>query len=140
MNYVNTKIENIRIIKGTNFDYFSEEGKKIFLEQEFSVSKLSEYGDETRRKKIENIVDTNIKSEGLVRGVIQVPADETNYHAFRCGTIGDLPKNKGSYKCWLRQISTISARFKKLKEIDLASAETLFKLYELETQNLISQI
>ena len=38
LNYVNTKIENIRIIKGTNFDYFSEEGKKIFLEQEFSVS------------------------------------------------------------------------------------------------------
>jgi allophanate hydrolase subunit 2 len=25
--------------------------------------------------KLENIVNTNIKSEGLVRGVIQVPAD-----------------------------------------------------------------
>ena len=31
LNYVNTKIENIRVIKGTNFNYFSEEGKKIFL-------------------------------------------------------------------------------------------------------------
>ena len=28
----------------------------------------------------------------------------------------------------------------KFKEIDLASAESLFRLYELETQNLISQI
>ena len=25
--------------------------------------------------KIENIIDTNIKSEGLIKGVIQVPAD-----------------------------------------------------------------
>ena len=30
-NYLNSKIENIRVIKGTNFDYFSEEGKKIFF-------------------------------------------------------------------------------------------------------------
>ena len=30
--------------------------------------------------------------------------------------------------------------FKKFKEIDLSDAETLFKLYEMETQNLISQI
>ena len=58
---MNTKIENIRIIKGTNFDYFSEEGKKIFLEQEFSVSKLSDrMGMRLEGKKIENIVDTNI--------------------------------------------------------------------------------
>ena len=28
----------------------------------------------------------------------------------------------------------------KFKEIDLSNAETLFKLYEMETQNLISQI
>ena len=31
LNYVNTKIEKIRVIKGTNFDYFSEEGKKFFF-------------------------------------------------------------------------------------------------------------
>ena len=30
INYLNSKIENIRIMKGTNFDYFSDEGKKIF--------------------------------------------------------------------------------------------------------------
>ena len=28
LEYLNSKIENIRVIKGTNFDYFSEEGKK----------------------------------------------------------------------------------------------------------------
>ena len=31
INYINTKIENIRVIKGTNFDYFSDEGKKNIL-------------------------------------------------------------------------------------------------------------
>ena len=31
--YINNKIENIRVIKGTNFDYFSEEGKKYFMKR-----------------------------------------------------------------------------------------------------------
>ena len=31
LSYINTKIENIRVIKGTNYDYFSEESKKIFF-------------------------------------------------------------------------------------------------------------
>tara|TARA_B100001540_G_scaffold197059_1_gene173560 strand:- start:32 stop:640 length:609 start_codon:yes stop_codon:yes gene_type:complete len=30
-NYLNSKVENIRVIKGTNFDYFSEDGKKKFF-------------------------------------------------------------------------------------------------------------
>ena len=42
ISYLNSKIENIRIMKGTNFDYFSEEGKKVFLEKEYTVSKLSD--------------------------------------------------------------------------------------------------
>ena len=29
-------------MKGTNFDYFSDEGKKNFLEKEYTVSKLSD--------------------------------------------------------------------------------------------------
>ena len=41
LNYINTKIEKIRVIKGTNFNYFSEEGKNIFFDKEFVVSKLS---------------------------------------------------------------------------------------------------
>ena len=42
LNYINTRIENIRVIKGTNFDYFSNEGKDIFFKKEFIVSKLSD--------------------------------------------------------------------------------------------------
>ena len=32
LEYINSKIENISVIKGTNFNYFSDEGKKIFFE------------------------------------------------------------------------------------------------------------
>ena len=42
-------------MKGTTFDYFSEEGKKIFLEKEYTVSKLSDrMGMRLEGPKIEN--------------------------------------------------------------------------------------
>ena len=44
-------------------------------------------------KKIENIVDTNIRSEGLIKGVIQVPADGNPIIMLSDhGTIGGYPK------------------------------------------------
>ena len=59
INYFNSKIENIRVIKGTNFDYFSDNGKKTFLEKEYTVSKLSDrMGMRLEGTKIENIVNT----------------------------------------------------------------------------------
>ena len=65
IDYLNIKIENIRVIKGTNFDYFSEEGKKIFFEKEFIISRLTDrMGMRLEGQKIENIINTNIKSEG----------------------------------------------------------------------------
>ena len=36
LNYTNTKIENIRVIQGTNFDYFSDQGKSFFLKKNLS--------------------------------------------------------------------------------------------------------
>ena len=38
LNYINTKIENIRVIKGTNFEYFSENAVKNFFSTEFLVT------------------------------------------------------------------------------------------------------
>ena len=143
LNYINTKIENIRIIKGTNFDYFSEKGKKVFLEQEFNVSRLSDrMGMRLEGKKIENIVDTNIKSEGLIKGVIQVPADGNPIIMLSDhGTIGGYPKIGVVISADYDKLVQLGTGSKiKFKEIDLVSAESLFRLYELETQNLISQI
>ena len=143
INYLNTKIENIRVLKGTNFNYFSEEGKKDFLEKEFIVSKLSDrMGMRLEGPKIENIVNTNIKSEGLLKGIIQVPADGNPIIMLSDhGTIGGYPKIAVVASVDYDRLVQISPGSKiKFKEIELLDAETLFKLYEMETQNLLSQI
>ena len=143
LDYVNTKIENIRVIKGTNFDYFSKESKKFFFENEFKVSKLSDrMGMRLEGKKIENFFETNIRSEGLVKGVIQVPPDGNPIIMLSDhGTIGGYPKIgvviSADYDKLVQLTPGSSIKF---QEVDLNSAETLFKLYDLETQNLISQI
>tara|TARA_B100001057_G_scaffold449871_1_gene491461 strand:- start:851 stop:1795 length:945 start_codon:yes stop_codon:yes gene_type:complete len=143
LNYINTKIENIRVIKGTNFDYFSEEGKKTFFKKEFIVSKLSDrMGMRLEGSKIENIVNTNIKSEGLIKGVIQVPADGNPIILLSDhGTIGGYPKIGVVISADYDKLVQITPGSKiKFQEVDLTSAENLFRLYDLETQNLISQI
>ena len=143
LNYINTKIENIRVLKGTNFDYFSEESKKLFFGNEFKVSKLSDrMGMRLEGKKIENIVDTNIRSEGLIKGVIQVPADGNPIIMLSDhGTIGGYHKIGVVVSADYDKLVQLTPGSKvKFQEVDLNSAETLFKLYVLETQNLISQI
>ena len=143
LNYINTKIEKIRVIKGTNFNYFSEEGKNIFFDKEFVVSKLSDrMGMRLDGPKIENIFDTNIKSEGLIKGVIQVPADGNPIIMLSDhGTIGGYPKIGVVISADYDKLVQLTPGSKiKFQEVELSSAETLFKLYDLETQNLISQI
>jgi len=143
LDYINKKIENIRVIKGTNFNYFSEKAKKIFFQNEFNISKLSDrMGMRLEGPKIENIVNTNIKSEGLIKGVIQVPADGNPIIMLSDhGTIGGYPKIGVVISADYDKLVQLPSGSKiKFEEVDLASAETLFKLYELETQNLISQI
>ena len=142
-NYINSKVENIRVIKGPNFDYFSEAGKKIFFEKEFTVSKLSDrMGMRLEGSKIENIVNTNIKSEGLIKGVIQVPADGNPIIMLSDhGTVGGYPKIGVVASVDYDRLVQITPGSKiKFKEINLSDAETLFKLYEMETQNLLLQI
>ena len=143
LNYINTKIENIRVIKGTNFDYFSDQSKKVFFENEFMVSKLSDrMGMRLEGQKIDNVVSSNIRSEGLIKGVIQVPADGNPIIMLSDhGTIGGYPKIGVVISADYDKLVQLTPGSKvKFKEVDLTSAETLFKLYDLETQNLISQI
>ena len=143
LNYVNTKIERIRVIKGTNYDYFSDEGKKIFFDKEFTVSKLSDrMGMRLEGQKIENVVDTNIRSEGLIKGVIQIPADGNPIIMLSDhGTIGGYPKIGVVISAdYDKLVQLLPGSKIKFHEIELSNAETLFKLYEMETQNLIAQL
>ena len=143
IDYINAKIEQIRVIKGTNFDYFSEEGKKIFFNTSFEVSKYSDrMGMRLEGQKIENIINTNIKSEGLIKGVIQVPADGNPIIMFSDhGTIGGYPKIGVVTSADYDKVVQITPGSKiKFKEVTLLEAENLFKLYNLETQNILNQI
>jgi len=143
LNYINTKIEKIRVIKGTNFEYFSAKGKKTFFEKEFTVSKLSDrMGMRLEGPNIENEIATNIRSEGLIKGVIQVPADGSPIIMLSDhGTIGGYPKIGVVISADYDKLVQLPSGSKiKFQEIELSDAETLFKLYEMETENLISQI
>ena len=143
LEYINTKIENIRVIKGTNFNYFSDKAKKIFFEKEFEVTKLTDrMGMRLEGPKIENIVDSNINSEGIIKGVIQVPADGNPIIMLSDhGTIGGYPKIGAVISSDYEKLVQLAPGSKiKFKEINLSDSEKLFKLYEMETQNLVSKI
>ena len=143
LEYINIKIENIRVIKGTNFDYFSTEGKKNFFEKEYTVTKLTDrLGMRLEGCKIENIIDTNIKSEGIIKGVIQVPADGNPIIMLSDhGTIGGYPKIAVVISADYDKLVQLPPGSKiKFQEIELADAEMLFKLYQMETKNLVLKI
>ena len=143
IDYINSKVENIRVIKGTNFSYFSKEGKKNFFEKKFIVSKLSDrMGMRLQGNKIDNIVNNNIKSEGLIKGVIQVPPDGNPIIMLSDhGTIGGYPKIGVVASVDYDRLVQISPGSKiKFTEIELTDAETLFRLYEMDTNNLLNQI
>ena len=143
INYHNIKIDKIRIIRGTNFNFFSDKGKETIFNKEFIVSKLSDrMGMRLEGEKIENIVDTNIKSEGLLKGVIQIPADGNPIIMLSDhGTIGGYPKIGVVISADYDKLVQLPSGSKiKFQQIELSDAENLFKLYEMETQNLISQI
>ena len=143
LEYINSKIENIRVIKGTNFNYFSDESKKTFFEKNFTVTKLTDrMGMRLEGPKIENIVDTNIKSEGIIKGVIQVPADGNPIIMLSDhGTIGGYPKIGVIISADYDKLVQLTPGSKiKFKLVELLEAETLFKLYNMETQNILNKL
>ena len=127
IDYMNSKIEYIR----------------VFFGNKFVVSKLLDrMGMRLEGPKIKNNVSTNIKSEGLVKGVIQVPADGNPIIMLSDhGTIGGYPKIGVIISADYDKIvqSTPGSNIK-FKLVDLPEAENLYKLYNMDTQNLLNQI
>ncbi len=141
--YLNSKIEFIRVLKGTNFNYFSEEGKNNFFDKEFIVSKLTDrMGMRIEGSKIQNIFETNIRSEGLIKGVIQVPGDGNPIIMLSdYGTIGGYPKIAVVISADYDKLTQLTPGSKiKFKLVQLDEAENLYKLYEIETKNILNQI
>tara|TARA_Y100000817_G_scaffold225350_1_gene178332 strand:+ start:68 stop:373 length:306 start_codon:yes stop_codon:yes gene_type:complete len=91
---------------------------------------------------LENKVSTNIKSEGLVKGVVQVPSDGNPIIMLADhGTIGGYPKIANVITAdFDKLVQIIPGSNIKFQEVSLEDAENLFKFYNLETNNLINQI
>ena len=143
IDYFNSKIEFIRVLKGTNFNFFSEKAKQIFFSKEFNVSKLTDrMGMRLQGPKIENIAESNIRSEGLIKGVIQVPSDGNPIIMLSDhGTIGGYPKIAVVISADYDRLTQFSPGSKiKFKSVELSEAENLYKLYKMETENILNQI
>ena len=143
INFLNSKIEFIRILKGTNFDYFSENSIQKFFREEFTVTKLTDrMGMRLKGPMLENNKETNIRSEGLIKGVIQVPADGHPIIMLSDhGTIGGYPKIGVIISADYDKLVQLPPSSKiKFKLVELEEAEKLFKFYKMETDNLLNQI
>ena len=149
-NFIKKKIEyknsveaTIRTTKGTNFDYFSKEAKNKFFNEEYQVTNLSDrMGMRLEGPKLENIVNTNIKSEGLVKGVVQVPADGNPIIMFSDhGSIGGYPKIAVVITADHDKAAQLAPGSRiKFKEVNLDEAESLFKTYSNDTKSYLEKI
>ncbi len=129
----------IRVLKGPQFDYFAKESQKDFFSKEYKISNLTDrMGMRLEGLTIKNTVSTNIRSEGITKGAIQVPADGqpivllTDYP-----TIGGYPKIanviSADYHFLAQKIPGEKISF---QNVELQEAEQLYK----EHLNNISEI
>ena len=141
--YKNLTTTTIRTIKGTNFDYFSGEAKNNFFKKQYQVTNLTDrMGMRLEGPKLENIVNTNIKSEGLVKGVVQVPADGNPIIIFSDhGSIGGYPKIAVVITADHDKAAQLIPGSKiKFKEVNLDEAESLFKTYSKDIKSCLEKI
>ena len=142
INYNEASDNIIRVIKGTNFDYFSKEAQNNFFNQEFTVTKLADrMGIRLNGYKLENIISSNIKSEGLVRGAIQVPADGNPIIMLSDhGTIGGYPKIGVVISADLDRVGQlIPGSIINFKEVSLEEAQNIFKAYTDDTDKYLNE-
>jgi len=142
INYNYSPDNIIRIIKGTNFDYFSKDAINKFFKKDFLITNLVDrMGIRLEGPKLENIVNTNIKSEGLVKGVIQVPADGNPIIMLSDhGTVGGYPKIGVVIAADLDLIGQLTPGTKiNFKEVSLEEAQNIFKAYTEDTNRYLNE-
>ena len=142
LDYSESSDNIIRVIKGTNFDYFSSKAQNQFFNQDFSVTKLADrMGIRLSGCKLENIVRTNIKSEGLVKGVIQVPADGNPIIMLSDhGTIGGYPKIGVVISADLDRVGQLTpGSIINFKKVSLEEAQNIFKAYTEDTNKYLNE-
>ena len=137
--FSNNDTDTIRVLKGPQFDYFSKESHKDFFSKNYKISNLTDrMGMRLEGTVIKNIVSTNIRSEGITKGAIQVPADGQPIILLSdYPTIGGYPKianvTTADYNLLIQKTPGEKIFFKLIK---LHEAEQLYK----EHLNSISEI
>jgi len=142
INYKDSFDNIIRVIKGTNFEYFSNEAKIKFFNEDYLVTRLVDrMGMRLKGPNLKNIVNTNIKSEGLIKGTIQIPADGNPIILLSDhGTIGGYPKIAIVISADLDKVGQLTPGTKiKFQEVSLADAEKLFKNYLEKTNKYLNE-
>jgi biotin-dependent carboxylase-like uncharacterized protein len=139
IDHISSSSNIIRILKGPQYEYFSKESKKNFLSQSYNVTNLTDrMGMRLEGPVLKNVISSNIRSEGITKGAIQVPADGQPIILLTDHpTIGGYPKiaNVASvdYDLLVQKKPRTSILF---KCIELKEAEQLYN----EKQNKISKI
>jgi len=133
----------IRVLKGPQFDYFSESSKKEFFSKEYKITNLTDrMGMRLEGKVLKNIVSTNIRSEGITKGAIQVPADGQPIILLTDHpTIGGYPKIanviSADYDLLIQKIPGEKISF---KCVELQEAEKIYKEYLINISKIIKDI
>ena len=122
----------IRVLQGPQFNYFSKTSQKEFFSKNYKITNLTDrMGMRLKGMILKNIADTNIRSEGITKGAIQVPADGQPIILLTDHpTIGGYPKIanviSADYDLLIQKIPGTNISF---KCIELKEAEKAFKLY-----------
>ena len=143
-----TKIVNknkniIRVLKGPQFNYFAKDSQKDFFSKEYKISNLTDrMGMRLEGAVMQNVINPNIRSEGITKGAIQVPADGqpivllTDYP-----TIGGYPKIanviSADYDILIQKTPGEKIIF---KLIELHEAEQLYKEHVNNISEAINNI
>ena len=133
----------IRVLKGPQFDFFSKESKDKFFLKKYKISNLTDrMGMRLEGTILQNIVSANIRSEGIIKGSIQVPADGqpiillTDYP-----TIGGYPKIaniiSADYDLLVQKTPGTEILF---QNVQLQEAEQLYKEHKNNISKTIKNI
>ena len=119
-------------MQGLQIHYFSKKSQEDFFSKEYKVSKFTDrMGMRLEGVKLENIINKNIKSEGITKGSIQVPGDGQPIILLSDHpTIGGYPKIANVITAdYDKLVQKTPGSIIKFKLVNLSIAEKAFQDY-----------
>ena len=122
----------IRVMQGLQINYFSKKSQEDFFSKKYKITKLTDrMGMRLEGVKLQNIINKNIKSEGITKGSIQVPGDGQPIILLSDHpTIGGYPKIANVITAdYDKLVQKTPGTIIKFKLVNLAVAEKAFQDY-----------